>query len=71
MSFFNTNKNSFNTTVNTLKTDLHSFASIELPKGTNQQRQRKKSVSDTVSNLINNHETDDFGLRILIIKTKQ
>lgn len=70
MASFNTNKNSFNTTINTIKTDLHSFTSIELPKGTTQQRQRKKSATDALNNLINNHDTDHFGLRVIIIKTK-
>lgn len=68
---FNTNKNVFASTISQLKNDVHGFQTFFIPKSIKNQKVQKnrlvKSITDTVAEM----NTDDFGIRVIIIKTIQ
>ena len=70
MNAFNDNKNSFLSSIQSLKTDFHSFIVSALPKSIKTSKQQKKSLINSLSNTIDLIDTNDFGIRIVIIRTK-
>ena len=70
MSAFNTNMNAFNSSIQQIKTSAHAFTTAGIPKGAKNHKQLKRSLINNVTNAIEQIETDDFGIRIVIIKTK-
>lgn len=70
MNGFNTNRNAFTSTIQLLKNDLHAFASLGIPKGSKNAKQQKTALASKVSSLVDTIETEDVGIRILIMKTK-
>ncbi len=71
MSTFNTNKNSFQSSLQLIKNDFHAFASLGVPKGVRNEKQQKSTLINNISNAIETIDTDDFGIRIIVIKTKE
>lgn len=71
MSDFNTNKNVFNSTVRSLSSDFHAFTSLGVSKGTKTEKQQKKALIRNVTSAIESIDTDDFGIRVCVLKTKQ
>ncbi len=71
MSTFNTNKNVFNSAIKNLTHDFHAFSSLGVAKGTKASKQQKKALISNVTNAIESIDTDDFGIRVCVLKTKQ
>lgn len=70
MSTFNTNKNAFLSSVQLLKNDFHAYASLGVAKGSRNEKQQKRSLLNNISNAIDNIDTVDFGIRVIILKTR-
>lgn len=70
MSTFNTNKNAFLSSVQLLKNDFHAYASLGVAKGSRNEKQQKRSLINNISNAIENIDTADFGIRVIILKTR-
>jgi hypothetical protein len=70
MNAFNDNKNSFLSSIQSVKTDFHSFIVSAVPKSTKTSKQQKKSLINSLSNTIDMIDTNDFGIRIVILRTK-
>jgi hypothetical protein len=71
MSTFNTNKNSFQSSLQLIKNDFHAFASLGVAKGVRNEKQQKRSLINNISTAIENIDTDDFGIRVILVKTKE
>ncbi len=71
MSTFNTNKNSFQSSLQLIKNDFHAFASLGVAKGSRNEKQQKRTLIKNISNAIENIDTDDFGIRVILLKTKE
>lgn len=71
MSTFKTNKNSFLSSVQLLKNDFHAFASLGVAKGSKNEKQQKRALMNNISNAIESIDTDDFGIRVIVMKTKE
>ena len=70
MSTFNTNKNSFQSSLSLIKNDFHAFTSLCVAKSTRNEKQQKRSLISNLSNAIESIDTDDFGIRVILVKTK-
>ena len=70
MTNFNTSKNTFISSLQLLKTSFHGYTIGGIPKGTKQSKQQKKSTINQLTNAIEEIDTNDFGIRVIIIKTK-
>ncbi len=70
MSAFNTNRNAFLSSIQTLKTDFHAFDVVGVPKGSKTAKQQKRAMIASLRDTLDQIETDDVGIRILIVKTK-
>jgi hypothetical protein len=71
MTNFNTNKNIFNSAVKALSNDFHAFSSLGVPKGSRNSKQQKKALISNVTAAIDSIDTDDFGIRVCVLKSKQ
>lgn len=71
MSTFNTNKNSFQSSISLIKNDFHAFTSLGVAKGTKAEKQQKRALISNITNAIENIDTDDFGIRVILLKTKE
>ena len=71
MNTFNTNKNSFQSSISLIKNDVHAFTSLGVAKGTKSQKQQKRALLNNITNAIENIDTDDFGIRVILVKTKE
>ena len=71
MSTFNTNKNSFQSSLQLIKNDFHAYASLGVAKGTRNEKQQKRSLINNITNAIENIDTADFGIRVILLKTKE
>ncbi len=71
MSTFNTNKNSFQSSLQLIKNDFHAFASLGVAKGVRNEKQQKRSLMNNISNAIDSIDTADFGIRVILLKTKE
>ena len=69
MTNFNTSKNTFVSSIQLLKTSFHGYTIGGIPKGTKQSKQQKKSTINQLTNAIEDIDTNDFGIRVVIIKT--
>ena len=69
MTSFNTSKNTFISSLQLLKTSFHGYTIGGIPKGTKQSKQQKKSTINQLTNAIEDIDTNDFGIRVIIIKT--
>jgi len=69
MTNFNTSKNTFLSSLQLLKTSFHGYTIGGIPKGTKQSKQQKKSTINQLTNAIEEIDTNDFGIRVVIIKT--
>ena len=70
MSTFNTNRNSFHSSISLIKNDFHAFTSLGVAKDTKSQKQQKRALLNNITNTIENIDTDDFGIRVILLKTK-
>ena len=70
MNNFNTSKNTVISSLQLLKTSFHGYTIGGIPKGTKQSKQQKKSTINQLTNAIEDIDTNDFGIRVIIIKTK-
>ena len=70
MSTFNTNKNAFLSSVQLIKNDFHAYASLGVAKGIRNEKQQKRSLINNISNAIENIDNADFGIRVILLKTK-
>ena len=70
MTSFNTSKNTFISSLQLLKTSFHGYTIGGIPKGTKQSKQQKKTTINQLTNAIEEIDTNDFGIRVIIIKTK-
>ncbi len=71
MSVFNPNKNSFLSLIQLLKNDFHAFSSLGVAKGVRSDKQQKRALINNITNAIENIDTDDFGIRVILVKTKE
>ena len=71
MTIFNTNKNSFQSSISLIKNDFHAFTILGVAKGTKSEKQQKRALISNITNAIENIDTDDFGIRIILLKTKE
>ena len=71
MTSFNTSKNTFISSLQLLKTSFHGYTIGGIPKGTKQSKQQKKSTINQLTNAIEDIDTNDFGIRVIIIKTTE
>lgn len=71
MSTLNTNKNAFLSSLQHLKNDFHAFTSLGVPKGSRNEKQQKRTLIANISNAIENIDTADFGIRVILLKTKE
>lgn len=71
MSTFNTNKNSFQSSLSLIKNDFHAFASLGVAKGVRNEKQQKRTLINNISIAIENIDTDDFGIRVILLKTRE
>ena len=71
MTNFNTSKNTFLSSLQLLKTSFHGYTIGGIPKGTKQSKQQKKSTINQLTNAIEEIDTNDFGIRVIIIKTTE
>ena len=71
MTAFNPNKNVLSSTVNAIKNETHSFASLGVAKGSRLPRHYKKALMAKIEDAVEGIDTDDFGIRIFIMKTKE
>lgn len=69
MTSFNNNKNSFLSSIQLLKSDLHSFQVIGVPKASKNAKQQKRALLSNITASIDAIDTDDFGIRVMIIRT--
>lgn len=70
MTTFNTNKNAFTSSVQMLKTDFHAFSLIGVPKNSKAEKQQKRALISNITAAVDSIDTDDFGIRVIILKTK-
>ncbi len=70
MSTFNTNKNSFQSSLQLIKNDFHAFASLGIAKGTKSEKQQKRALISNITNAMESIDTADFGIRVILLKTK-
>ena len=68
---FNNSKNTFLSSLQLLKTSFHGYTIGGVPKGTKQSKQQKKTTINQLTNAIEEIDTNDFGIRVIIIKTKE
>ena len=71
MSTFNSNKNAFVAATQSIKSDFYSFMSLGVAKGARNANQQKRSLLSNVSNAIDSIDIADFGIRIIVLKTKE
>jgi hypothetical protein len=71
MSSFNTNKNAFLSSVQTIKNDFHAFTSLGIAKGTKSAKQQKRVLLANISEAVESADTNDFGIRVILVKTKE
>jgi hypothetical protein len=71
MTIFNTNKNSFHSSISLIKNDFHAFTTLGVAKGTKSQKQQKRALLNNINNAIEDINTDDFGIRVILLKTKE
>jgi hypothetical protein len=70
MNSFNNNRNTLASLFHTLKNDFHAFISLGISKGTRNDKQQKKTLVANISNAIESIDTNDCGIRIIVLKTK-
>ena len=68
---FNTNKNVFASAISKLRNDVHAFQTFFIPKSTKNQKVQKNSLMKSFADTIAEVNTDDFGIKVIIIKTIQ
>ena len=71
MSTFNTNKNSFQSSLQLIKNDFPAYASLSVAKGTRNEKQQKRTLINNITNAIENIDSADFGIRVILLKTKE
>lgn len=71
MSTFNTNKNSFQSSLSLIKNDFHAYTSLGVAKGTRNEKQQKRTFINNITNAIENIDTNDFGIRVILLKTTE
>ncbi len=70
MSAFTTDKTKFSHALHALNRQFHAFSDAAVRKGTH-SKSDKRALLSTVSAAIDAIDTDDFGVRVLIVKTSQ
>ena len=68
---FNTNKNVFQSTISQLRNDVHGFQTFYIPKSTKTQKSQKVRLLKSVTETIDDMNTADFGIKVIIMKTLQ
>ena len=68
---FNTNKNIFQSTISHLRNDVHGFQTLYIPKSTKTQKIQKVRLLKSLTETIDEMNTDDFGIKIIVLKTIQ
>jgi hypothetical protein len=68
---FNTNKNVFLSTISHLRNDVHGFQTFFIPKSTKSQKLQKSRLVKSITDTINEMDTGDFGIKIIVMKTIQ
>lgn len=70
MTTFNKNKNSFRAAVNVLQPDFHAFTALEVSRDTKNPIQEKRAILSQIKSLVESIDTDDFGIRVVVMKSK-
>lgn len=70
MTAWNTNKNAFASSIQTIKADFHAFSVAGVPKGSKAQTQQKRALISSVTHAVDQIDTADFGIRVIVLKTK-
>ena len=68
---FNPNKNVFLSTISQLRNDVHGFQTFFIPKSTKTQKLQKSRLVKSITETIDDMNTDDFGIKVIIMKTIQ
>ena len=65
------NKNVFASTFSQLRNDVHGFQTFVIPKSTKTQKYQKNRLVKSITDTLDEMNTDDFGIKVIIIKTIQ
>ncbi len=68
---FNTNKNVFLSTISQIRNDVHGFQTFYIPKSTKTQKRDKVRLVKSISETVDEMNTDDFGIKVIVMKTIQ
>lgn len=71
MTTFNKNKNSFKTSFARTQLDFHAYSELEIPKDTKYAIQEKRTLLNQIKTLVDSIDTDDFGIRVVVMKSKK
>lgn len=71
MTTFNKNKNSFKTSFARTLLDFHAYSDLEVPKDAKNPIQEKRTLLNQVKHLVESIETEDFGIRVIVMKSKK
>jgi hypothetical protein len=71
MTDFVTNPNQFSSSIHTLKKSFHAYTNSGVPKGTKSQKIKKAALIKIVTKAIEDINTDDFGIRVMVMKVKE
>ena len=66
---FDTSKPSIARTLNELRRDAHAVASQTIAKGTRSVTQDKRRLVSAITSLVDQIDTDDFGVRVIVAKS--
>ena len=69
MNTFSSSKSTFQSTIQTLKNSFYSFAAMGVPKGSKNTAMQKKTLKTNISAAIDSIDTEDFGIRVIIVKS--
>jgi hypothetical protein len=70
MNSFNNSRSTFQSIIQTIKNSLYAFAAMGVPKGTKSATIQKKALVAKISSAIDSIDTEDFGIRVILVKTK-
>ncbi|MBX3138428.1 hypothetical protein KF707_19530 [Candidatus Obscuribacterales bacterium] len=71
MTTFNKNKNSFKTSFARTQLDFHAYSDLEVTKDTKNPIQEKRTLLNQVKYLVESIDTEDFGIRVIVMKSRK
>ena len=68
MSAFNSNRNALTAALNRIRSDAHSFVVVDMPKGSRNGTVEKRKLLRAVENAIDEVDTDDFRITVVVAR---